>query len=403
MVDRTAADIPPSDVAATLGTGTAAAPIGVRVERVADIAALGKSWRALEDRANASFFQSWSWIGCWLDTLPAEAHPDLLVARTDGETVGLALLGRRRGRRHRILPVHGLHLNETGDPALDCLTIEHNGILAPPDLAEPVVVACLDHLAGAVAGWDEFHLGGVPTAYLDLAAKAGLVPRIVDVKPSPYVDLDGLRAGGGDYLAGRSRNTRQQLRRALRDYEPAGPLRFEVAGDLATATAYFTGLENLHQASWRARGRPGAFANPFFAAFHRRLIETAFDRGEIQLAHVVAGDETVAYLYSFVRAGRVSFYQGGLAYSEDPRRKPGLVAHYLAIAHNLESGAGIYDFLAGDSRYKRSLATDSVDLLWATAQKPRLKYRLEALARGLKGRIRAGASGDAVDRPGPLA
>jgi len=362
--------------------------IDVQVAPPGDLAALARTWRALEDRAAASFFQSWSWIGCWLEALPAEARPDLLTARADGETVGLALLGRRNGRRHGILPVQGLYLNETGDPALDCLTVEYNGILAPPEIAERVAGACLAHLAEAEGGWDELHLGGVPTAYLDLAAGAGLLPRVVDIKPSPFVDLAELRAAGGDYLAGRSRNTRQQLRRALRACEADGPLRFEVAADPATAASYFSDLETLHQAAWQARGQAGAFANPFFAAFHRRLIETAFDRGEIQLARIAAGDAPLAFLYSFVRAGRVSFYQGGLAYTDDARRKPGLVAHYLAVLHNLEAGADIYDFLAGDSRYKRSLATGSTDLLWGAAQKPRLKYRLEALARRLKASLR---------------
>lgn len=372
--------------------------IEVQVAPTGDVDALARAWRALEDRSDASFFQSWSWIGCWLATLPAAARPDLLTARSGGETVGLALLGRRDDRRHGILPVRGLYLNEAGDPTLDCLTIEHNGILAPPEIADAVVRACLAHLAAAEDGWDELGLGGVPTAYLDLAAQTGLIPRVVDIKPSPYVDLAGLRAAGGDYLAGRSRNTRQQVRRALRACEADGPLRFDVAADRETAAAYFSGLEALHQAAWRARGESGAFANPFFARFHRRLIETAFDRNEIQLARITVGAAPLAFLYSFVRGGRVSFYQGGLAYTDDARHKPGLVAHYLAIRHNLEAGADIYDFLAGDSRYKRSLATDSTDLLWGMAQKPRIKYRLEELAR----RVKAAASrrrGDPAARP----
>jgi hypothetical protein len=32
----------------------------------------------------------------------------------------------------------------------------------------------------------------------------------------------------------------------------------------------------LHQAYWQSRGRPGAFANPEFLSFHRRLISDGF-------------------------------------------------------------------------------------------------------------------------------
>jgi hypothetical protein len=48
-----------------------------------------------------------------------------------------------------------------------------------------------------------------------------------------------------------------------------------------------------------------------------------------------------------------------------------------------------YDFLAGGSRYKQSLATDARQLVWFRIQKPRLRFALEDLARAVRDRVRA--------------
>ena len=68
--------------------------IQVRLSGIADISALETRWRALEARAEASFFQTWTWTGC----LAAERFPDPVLAEAteDGETVGLALFNPPR-------------------------------------------------------------------------------------------------------------------------------------------------------------------------------------------------------------------------------------------------------------------------------------------------------------------
>jgi CelD/BcsL family acetyltransferase involved in cellulose biosynthesis len=127
----------------------------------------------------------------------------------------------------------------------------------------------------------------------------------------------------------------------------------------------FARMAELHQGDSQKRGRPGAFASPRFAGFHRKLIEQTFDSGKTLLIEVHAGHEPIGALYSFVHRGRLYFYQSGFRYTADGSLKPGLVSHYLTIQHCLEKPElDEYDFLAGDSRYKRSLATNSRPLRW---------------------------------------
>ncbi|MGZ9042781.1 MAG: GNAT family N-acetyltransferase, partial [Allosphingosinicella sp.] len=140
-------------------------------------------------------------------------------------------------------------------------------------------------------------------------------------------------------------------------------------------------LQRLHQAYWTARGKPGAFANPVFTVFHTRLIREALSRKEVEIARISSEKGVIGYLYQFRKNGRVYSYQSGFHYEDDNRLKPGLVSHRLAIEHSLSAGDAVYDFLAGDDRYKRSLGTDAGQLFWLTLQKRRLAFFLE---RGLR-------------------
>ena len=89
-------------------------------------------------------------------------------------------------------------------------------------------------------------------------------------------------------------------------------------------------------------------------------------------------------LYNFIYQGVVHFYQSGFNYSDFSHFKPGLVCHSLAIPLNADLNHKIYDFLASNVQYKRSLSTHTNHLVWYTIQKPRLRFKLEKLAKVTK-------------------
>jgi CelD/BcsL family acetyltransferase involved in cellulose biosynthesis len=136
------------------------------------------------------------------------------------------------------------------------------------------------------------------------------------------------------------------------------------------------------QRDWLARGKPGAFADAFMVAFHRELLARAVPRREALLARLSASGRELAYLYNFRLAGRVLAYQRGIARDAAGRHgKPGLMAHVRAIEHAAQEAAESYDFLAGGSRYKQSLANVSRDLHWAELVHP---YSLRAVLARLR-------------------
>jgi CelD/BcsL family acetyltransferase involved in cellulose biosynthesis len=202
------------------------------------------------------------------------------------------------------------------------------------------------------------------------------------------VDLARVRAAG-DYLSLLSANARAQIRRALRLFEARAPITLETASSVAEASAIFDELVTLHRRNWQWRGKEGAFT-PFVRAFHERLIRRRFDAGEIQLLRVRSGPATIGSLYNFVFDGVIYFYQSGIAWQADAKLKPGLVCHAEAVAHNASLGHQRYDFLGGESRYKKTLATDDHrHLVWARIQRPRLRFRVEDALRDARNLARA--------------
>jgi CelD/BcsL family acetyltransferase involved in cellulose biosynthesis len=353
------------------------------------VSELGETWRALEARADGSFFLSWTWIG----TLIAQFGPPALVAtaRRDGRVVGLALFGRRQGPRWDLLRSPSLHLNETGDDGQDAVMIEYNGVLAERGHEDAVTAALLRALAGPGApSWRELHLSAVGPGMEALCRAEGLRTRLLRHHHAPFAEL-----GADDPLEQLSRNARQQIRRSLRLYEERGPLALERAATEGEALDWLDQLERLHTAAWQARGLPGAFANAHFRPFHRRLVAAGLPLGAIDLLRLRAGEEVVGLLYNFRHGGRAYSYQSGFRYETDERLKPGLASHVMALRLYQREGLAAYRFLAGDSRYKNTLATGRDELLWLAAHRPDAAHCLEALARRVLTRLRR----TAADRP----
>jgi CelD/BcsL family acetyltransferase involved in cellulose biosynthesis len=356
----------------------------VTLTPVADWAALGERWRDLESRADASFFQTWTWIGCHA----AERYDDpvLLDARRAGRTVALGLFNRRRGWLTDTLWLH-----EIGSPQLDSLFIEHNGLLthaaATAEANEALHAACLAAARQvALAGRPRARrliLSGVDATHLRAATANGTVSGLT-TRQAPALDLATLRRNGLGHEDVLSANTRAQLRRSLRGYAAIGALAVRRAADAPEAHRFLDELAKLHQATWQRRGRAGAFADPHFASFHHALIDRALPRGEIELWRISAGPAVIGYLYNFQHRGRILAYQSGFDYAlADRRAKPGLTCHHLVIEKSLTAERICYDFLAGDDRYKRSLSDTATTLHWLTLGPLLDPARMAARARSL--------------------
>ncbi|GIL38125.1 GNAT family N-acetyltransferase [Roseiterribacter gracilis] len=331
---------------------------------------LAREWDGLVQRASASFFQSWSWIGC--DITRRFAGARLLRVQRRDVTVALALVAidPKRGR---------LWLNQTGDAAEDSVFTERAGVLiAGGEEPAEVLAQITDTLSSdpAARRCTIWSVAGADAAHRTALSRVRPLQTVIS-RPNFAARLDR------DPLAAASANFRAQARRAQRSAEEAGTVTIEAGGDVDTQLARLDALARLHQRRWTSRGAPGAFATEAFVRFHRALLQRAVPMGHAEIVTVRAGDRVLAHLYSFLWRGRVLAYQAGVDIDANSKAKPGLVAHLAAMRHYAQRGLGEYDFLAGEARYKRSLATRIDEQLWIDAHRALSLGGVKAMLRRL--------------------
>ncbi len=340
--------------------------------------------RAADGAAAENVFLSRGWIETWYDCLPEEHLRRLRLLADGNQPVALLTAAARRPWGQ------ALWLHQCDDALLDGIAIEYNGF-APAFMARPDawerIRSWLEEELRRPGGADEIVLAGVRAEDWQRYGTMAPMTHVWRDVPGYFVDLAALREKNLPYEAVLSRNARQQLRRARRRYEAHGPLRLARAGDLDTALEWFAGLETLHQRTWHARGRPGAFANEFFGRFHEALIRRLLPVGGVELLRITAGERLLGYLYNLRSRTTVYAYASGFDYPEDNRYRPGIVSHALCIEDHLTAGVRVYDFLAGEGRYKRSLSTGSYRLIWGRLRRRNALFMAEAALRRLKARL----------------
>ena len=347
-------------------------------------------WVKLADNSPySSFYLSAEWMGSWLEIFGELLQHQILIFEEQGVVVGACLLVKSN-RRQGPFRVRRIYLNTGGEDPADRGTAEFNGLLCSPGYEQAIAKALAAHLSALE--WDEFAVDGMCPGPILSELQSDCFPDLLltrIVRPSFYVNLDHLRQSGIPYESSLSPNTRQQLRRSMRFYSHLGSVRTEVAQDIARVEEFFEEMIQLHNVTWKERGEPGAFASTRRLAFHRSLIRRAFARGCIQMLRVTTANETIGVLYNFVQNGKIYFNQSGFNYNRDKRLKPGFVTHACAIQYGLEQGFSEYDFLAGDTQYKRSLARDCRQLAWVTFAKPTIKLALIDFLRTVKRRVKS--------------
>jgi hypothetical protein len=317
----------------------------------------------------------------------------LKIAPAAGSPVAALALSRSQRRSPCSWGHHSLALNEPSSPAFAGSSIEANGLIGGPPLdVEDWVLAVLTRLQ-RIPGWDELRIGALSEAdtarFQQAAVALGLLSHIFSERQTYWVDLDLVRQRyGGNYLASRSANTRQQLRSALRRLcTEHGEFCLTPASSQGQGHAWLDALAGLHRQRWNARGETTGFANPAFCRYHHTFVEQMLDSGEIQILRASAGAQTLAYLYNLVKDGRVYFDMSGVEHVRHAHHKPGVLAHWQAIEWYEQRGMRTYDFQAGTNRYKQSLATHSAVQTDLVLRQPLVKFRLEAAGRWFKRRL----------------
>lgn len=362
-----------------------------------DIHIIKNIWSDLLTKSNHSFFLSIDWIFTWLSALPKKQKIICVVGYKNNEPHLAFFIGVRERIRDKLFLTQSLYLNTTGVEYYDELTIEYNSILISSHINEetyPLVWSDILKFLDTFINWDELYISGATEQMHFLCDEmikvhAETLQCVVRSKVnSYYVDLKKIRANNMDYSSLVSSRKRAHIRRSIKEYEKDGNIKISQAETIEDAISMLNGLAELHQKEWNKRGQPGSFSNEFFFNFHKRLIKNSFENGRIQLLKFYNDSYTICYMYSFVYGKDILGYQFGYKHFNNKKIQPGVVSLYLASIYNAEMNYNKFDFLAGESQYKKSLSTDANKMSWLILQKNRKRFVLERMLRSIKNRYK---------------
>jgi len=377
-------------------TSLSAMQVGLRVVPVNDgdaMAAHADEWAALLERsASNRHTQTPLWLLAWWRVFGCRDGRRLASALVyDGpRLVGLAPMLRRLSWHRRAIPFRRLELIAMGEAEEDEIASDYIGVIAERGYEDGVTQALAEGIArGALGGCDEVVLSALDGELSIGAMLAQALARhgmAVDVQPaaaSPYIRLTPTWDA---YLAALAKAGRYQVNRSLRDFEDwagadAELVRVRSAADLEEGKRV---LVQLHEQRWQAAGRRGVFASPLFTRFHDAVLPELLERGALDLCWLEVRGRPIAASYNVVWDNKVLVYQNGRALDVPKGVRPGIVLHARSIQAAIAAGRSEYDFLPGESCYKRQLATASRPMLQIRAARaPLRELASAALERGV--------------------
>jgi CelD/BcsL family acetyltransferase involved in cellulose biosynthesis len=309
------------------------------IEWVRDVAAIRDDWSRLAE-ASGNVFSTPEWSEAWLRHLGGGQEPWVAVAR-DGEGSATAIVPLTV-RRERGLRTAGL----LGAGPADELA----PICAPDDVGL-AADAFREALHERGRDWSLFVGATMPTGWGER-----LGGEVREREASPVLELDGL--GFDEFLAARSKNFREQVRRRERKLAREHELGFRMTTDPDRLDDDLDTLIALHDARWG--GTTATFAGPL-GKFHRDFARAALERGWLRLWIADLDGRPAAAWYGLRYGGDEWFYQSG----RDPeleRTSVGFVLLSHTVREAANDGVRNYRLLRGDEGYKGRWATDDPGL-----------------------------------------
>ena len=304
-------------------------------ERVDGFGVLDDEWNALAERSG-SIFSTALWSRLWWEHFGGDRELLLHAGRTgDGALVLVLPLYAWRRRLPRVVRFLG---HGPGDELGPVYARGRHGAAAT------ALRATLDEL-----DWDVFLGEQLPGDERWSQLVGGRTWRR---EASPTLHLP---ASWEEYVAGRSANFRQQLRRREEALAREGDVAIRHVGK-ATLDGDLDALFALHHARWGSQ-RTDFHDTPF----HRDLARDALGRGWLRLWLLELDGRPIAAWHGFQVGSVASYYQAG----RDPAYDR-LSLGFLLMSHSIRSaiaeGATEYRFGRGDEAFKARFASDDPGL-----------------------------------------
>jgi hypothetical protein len=293
-------------------------------------------------------FTSLVWQESWISSL--NVLPVLYTFKLGSQTIGYCWIARKNTLS--LLPLSSWYLNQTGVADQDQVWVEYNTIICSKKHEQACLTSLLkkakvDHICKLYISMSH-----------DIAISKDLTDNSIRVDSE---NVNGFRTSliTADLEKHLSKNTRSQIRRSARLLEQHyGAIFVNEASEKAQLHSYLDKLGALHKKKWNDSAEGSGFDNPFFLSHHRYLLENFPEN--VSIIEIKAGTTVLGYSYNLVFGDTVYFYCSGINYQfTNNKIKPGYTLHFTLMEYYRNKGFHWYDFMGGESQYKKSLCTES--------------------------------------------
>lgn len=326
------------------------------IESMSSFERLEQDWNAVYDSdPDAQLFLSHKWLAGWLGWIAGPWF--ILAARTSdaADAPYVAFFPLRMSVKASDVALHN-EINMAGNFAAD-----YTGILCRPGFEHQAIPALARHLKQMK--WARLNLENARISearYRLLMAyfpKSGFqIDQINRVNSVDGIDnglcpFAPLPADWNSYLDSLSANTRQKIRRLLKQVEASDEFRVTLA-ESGTVERDIDTLLRFWKIKWTSR--KGDLVHSLVRS-NRAMLLRSFQSGLLHLPTLWKGDRPLAALATLVDQRKRSFlfYMTGRDETfEGP--PPGVILHAYSIRHAIQNGFTEYDFLRGNEPYKYS-------------------------------------------------
>jgi CelD/BcsL family acetyltransferase involved in cellulose biosynthesis len=332
---------------------------------------LRDEWNSLlKSSASNAVFLTHQWLSAWWRHLSEGRELSILLARENGNVIGILPIARRQPQYARMMPtlLEFLGSGLIGSDYLD--------LIAKPGREADVSSAFAAHLhtRGIMLQLSQLRSGNCVVSHLVKGLQQHQwTAAQTKLNVCPYIDLAGLT--WERYLANLGPSVRKNINRYLRILPTHFEMRVSCAKAVSEVDDSLDILIDLHRKRWGATGLSEAFQTSEIIAFHREFARLAAAEGWLRILVLWLNGQPAASLYGLRYGPTFYFYQSGF----DPafnKHSVGVATMGLAIKSAIEEGALEYDFLHGDEEYKFHWASANRDLGRTEVFPPHARARL---------------------------
>lgn len=316
------------------------------LEDAAALAQIEPAWRELACPAGPSTpFMQPEWIRAWWRAF-GQADRLRVVAIWQGDRLaGVLPLMLSQERRYGISVRRLGALANDHSPRVDVLLASG---------AEGVVEAIWRYIASIEAQWDIFELPRLVTnsptlqQFSERAHSGGFRFGTWQAEASPYIAIG---ADWNDYLAGRSRNFRKEVRRKRRHLSQSGQSSLEIFADPSAVTAALDDALKIEADGWKGRAGSAMQSTPEVQRFYREQAVEMAAMGKLRLHFLKFGGERIAFDLSLKFDHRLYSLKSGFRNAQ-AADSPGLVLLSLMLEHYMSSDLEEIDLLGEEDDFK---------------------------------------------------